>query len=287
MAMKSIAIYGKGGIGKSTTSANLSAAFAELGLRVMQIGCDPKADSTKNLTGGRKIPSVLSLAEAHGVKSLRLEQVVQEGFGGVQCVEAGGPEPGIGCAGRGIISVMECLDNLNVYDELGIDLVVHDVLGDVVCGGFAVPLRAGYADEVYEVTSGEMMALYAANNISRGVRRFAERGKIRLGGIICNSRNAFMERETVDELARMLGTQVLKYVSRDNIVQECEMQGMTVMEGAPHSSQADEYRDLAKRILANEQFCIPTPMTDDEFEQMLIGAKSGKRAENELVAKFG
>lgn len=285
--MKSIAIYGKGGIGKSTSSANLSAAFAELGLRVMQIGCDPKADSTKNLTGGHKIPSVLSLAEAHGVKTLTLDQVVHEGYGGVYCVEAGGPEPGIGCAGRGIISVMECLDSLAVYDELEIDLVVHDVLGDVVCGGFAVPLRAGYADEVYEVTSGEMMALYAANNIARGVRRFAERGKIRLGGLICNSRNAFMERATVDALAEALGTHVMKYIPRDNVVQECEMRGMTVLEGAPHSQQAQEYRNLANSILNNERFCIPTPLTDDEFERMLVKVKSAGVSEDELVAKLG
>lgn len=267
--MKHIAMYGKGGIGKSTTSANLSAALAETGLKVMQIGCDPKADSTKNLTGGQKIPSVLSLADAYGVKTLSIDQIVHRGYAGVYCVEAGGPEPGVGCAGRGVISIMDCLAKLNVYDEFDIDVVVYDVLGDVVCGGFAVPLRAGYAEEVYEVTSGEMMALYAANNIARAVRRFAERGKVRLGGIICNTRNAFMEHETVEALADALGTSVIKYLPRDNIVQECELQGKTVLEGAHDSAQAHEYRDLARRILDNRSFCVPTPLSDDGFEELL------------------
>lgn len=275
--MKHIAVYGKGGIGKSTTSANLSAALAQSGLNVLQIGCDPKADSTKNLTGGRKIPSVLSLADANGLKMLEIGQVVHRGFAGVYCVEAGGPEPGVGCAGRGVISVLDCLDKLSVYDEFDIDIVVYDVLGDVVCGGFAVPLRAGYAEEVYEITSGEMMALYAANNIARGVRRFSERGKVRLGGLICNMRNAFMERETVEALADALGTSVTKFMPRDNIVQEYELQGKTVLEGAPASAQAHEYRDLAQRILDNRSFCVPTPLSDCEFEELLINVKGSAR----------
>ena len=285
--MRNIAIYGKGGIGKSTLSSNLSACFAEMGYRVMQIGCDPKADSTKNLTGGRKIASVLSLAETQGVKNLDINDVVQQGFNGVYCVEAGGPEPGIGCAGRGVISVMECLSNLGVYTEFDIDIVVYDVLGDVVCGGFAVPLRSGYAEEVYEVTSGEMMALYAANNIARGVRRFGERGKVRLGGFLCNSRNAFMEKEAVTALADAVGTKVLKFVPRDNIVQECELRGKTVIEGAPDSKQADEYRDTARRIIENKEFTIPTPLTDDKFEDLILSAKNGGSSETESACAAG
>jgi nitrogenase iron protein NifH len=272
--MRHIAIYGKGGIGKSTLSSNLSAAIAEQGLRVMQIGCDPKADSTKNLTGGRKIASVLSLAEQHGIAKLELEQVVVKGFGNVFCVEAGGPEPGIGCAGRGVISVMDCLKQLDVFEALEIDTVIYDVLGDVVCGGFAVPLRNGYADRVYEVTSGEMMALYAANNIARALNRFGHRGNVRLGGLICNQRNAFMEREAVEALAESLGTHVRAFVPRDNVVQECEMQGKTVIEGAPKSAQAQVYRDVARIVLTNEDYAIPTPLTDDEFEDLLVRVKA-------------
>ncbi|MBC7951574.1 MAG: AAA family ATPase [Rhodospirillaceae bacterium] len=272
--MRHIAIYGKGGIGKSTTSSNLSAAIAEMGYAVMQIGCDPKADSTKNLTGGRKIDSVLSLAERYGIAKLELDQVVTKGFGGVYCVEAGGPEPGIGCAGRGVISVMDCLKQLDVFEALKIEVVIYDVLGDVVCGGFAVPLRNGFADQVYEVTSGEMMALYAANNIARALHRFGQRGSVRLGGFICNQRNAFMEREAVEGLASAIGTQVAAFIPRDNVVQECEMQGKTVIEGAPQSAQADVYRSVARTILENEIYTIPTPLTDDEFEELLVKVKA-------------
>ncbi|PSU35715.1 AAA family ATPase [Photobacterium lutimaris] len=272
--MLKLAIYGKGGIGKSTTSANLSVALAEMGYKVMQIGCDPKADSTKNLTGGVKIPSVLSITKDKRIHEISIEDVVHEGYKGVYCVEAGGPEPGIGCAGRGVISVLEFLTKLDVYNKLGIDIVLYDVLGDVVCGGFAVPLRAGYAELVYEVTSGEMMAMYAANNIAKGIKRFAERGgKVRLGGLICNERNAFLEKENVSMLADRLGSRVVKFVPRDNIVQESEMVGKTVLEFAPESAHADVYRQLARTILDNQICSIPTPMDDQAFESMLSAAR--------------
>ena len=267
--MRNIAIYGKGGIGKSTVSSNISVAIAEMGYRVMQIGCDPKADSTKNLRQGNKIPSVLELGDKFGLKNLELEQIVHKGYADVYCLEAGGPEPGVGCAGRGVISVLEYVNKLEVYEELDIDVVIFDVLGDVVCGGFAVPLRAGYAEHVYEVTSGEIMALYAANNIARALKRFGQRGSVRLGGLICNLRNAYMEKETVSGLAERLNSRVTSFVPRDNVVQECELRGKTVMEGAPDSNQAEHYRTLAKSIMENEEYVVPTPMTDDEFERFI------------------
>ena len=160
--MRQIALYGKGGIGKSTTSANLSAAFSEKNLSVMQIGCDPKHDSTRMLMHGRWIPTVLE--QMYEKKDIKEEDIIFEGFGGVRCVEAGGPEPGIGCAGRGIIATFQLLEKMKALFG---DVVVYDVLGDVVCGGFALPMRDGYAEEVYLVTSGELMSLYAANNISK------------------------------------------------------------------------------------------------------------------------
>ena len=189
--LRQIAVYGKGGIGKSTTCSNLSAALSNQGYRVLQIGCDPKADSTKNLVGDQKKLSVLEQLKLK--KNAVLDDIVTKGFANTYCIEAGGPEPGFGCAGRGIITAMEIVEKLNVFQELDIDIVIYDVLGDVVCGGFAVPLRMSFAKEVYLVTSGETMALYAANNISKAIKRFGERSSVRLGGIICNQRNAYID----------------------------------------------------------------------------------------------
>ena len=153
--MLKIAIYGKGGIGKSTTTSNLAAAFSKTGLTVLQIGCDPKADSTKNLLSGKKIDSVLDVIKSG--KNYSIEDLVHIGYNGVLCVEAGGPTPGQGCAGRGIITAFDKLEELGVYEKYKPDIVLYDVLGDVVCGGFAMPIRGGYADNVFIVTSGEMM----------------------------------------------------------------------------------------------------------------------------------
>ena len=186
--MRRFAIYGKGGIGKSTTTSNLSAALSQMGYRVMQVGCDPKADSTKNLMGGRRIPTVLEQLKAKG-DNLKLQDIVFEGYGGVLCVESGGPTPGIGCAGRGIISAFEKLEDLEAFEVYQPDIVIYDVLGDVVCGGFAMPIRGGYAREVFIVSSGEMMSLYAANNIAQAIRNFGKRGYARLTGLILNAKN--------------------------------------------------------------------------------------------------
>ena len=198
--MRKLAIYGKGGIGKSTTTSNLSAALSMLGLKVMQIGCDPKADSTKNLMGGNFIPTVLEVMNKKG-DNITLEDIVFEGFNGVLCVEAGGPTPGVGCAGRGIIAAFEKLAELNAFEVYQPDIVIYDVLGDVVCGGFSMPIRNGYADEVYIVTSGEMMSMYAASNISTAVNQFKNRGYASLKGLILNAKNVENEYELVQKLA--------------------------------------------------------------------------------------
>ena len=198
--MKKIAIYGKGGIGKSTTTSNLSAALSFLGYKVMQIGCDPKSDSTKNLMKGKFIPTVLKVMEEKG-DDVDLEDIVFEGFNGVLCVEAGGPTPGVGCAGRGIIAAFEKLEELNAFEVYEPDIVIYDVLGDVVCGGFSMPIRNGFAKDVYIVTSGEMMAMYAATNISSAVNQFKSRGYARLKGLILNAKNVKDEEELVSHLA--------------------------------------------------------------------------------------
>jgi len=268
--MRKVAIYGKGGIGKSTTTQNTVAALSELGKKVMVVGCDPKADSTRLLLHGLAQKSVLDTIRDEG-EDVELEDIRRGGFSGCECVESGGPEPGVGCAGRGIITSINMLEQLGAYDEKeNLDYVFYDVLGDVVCGGFAMPIRQGKAQEIYIVCSGEMMAMYAANNICKGIRKFAEAGGVRLGGLICNSRKVDNEKEMIEEFARRLGTQMIHFVPRDNDVQRAEIRKMTVIDWNPECPQADEYRTLAKNIDNNEMFVIPEPMEIDELEQLLL-----------------
>lgn len=266
--IRQIAIYGKGGIGKSTTTQNLTAGLVELGKKVMVVGCDPKADSTRLLLGGLAQKTVLDTLREEG-DVVNLERILKEGFGGTRCVESGGPEPGVGCAGRGIITAIGLLENLGAYTE-DLDYVFYDVLGDVVCGGFAMPMREGKAKEIYIVASGEMMALYAANNIAKGVKRFAKTGGVRLGGIICNSRNVDREMDLLRAFSKELGTKLLYYVPRDNIVQHAEINRKTVIEYRPDSKQAGEYRSLAEAVMENKDYTIPTPMEQERLEEILL-----------------
>lgn len=251
LVKRKIAIYGKGGIGKSTTTSNLSAALAGKGYRVMQIGCDPKADSTKNLMGGKRIPTVLEQIKEKG-DAIGLKDIVFEGFGGVLCVESGGPTPGVGCAGRGIISAFEQLESLQAFQVYKPDIVIYDVLGDVVCGGFAMPIRGGYAREVYIVSSGEMMSLYAANNIATAIRGFGKRGYARLRGLILNAKNIENEEATVKEALKEIGTQMVQYIPRSPDIQAAEARGGTVFEALETSHMREVYNALADKILAEE-----------------------------------
>ncbi|MBQ7167549.1 MAG: nitrogenase iron protein [Treponema sp.] len=266
--IRQIAIYGKGGIGKSTTTQNLTAGLVEHGKKVMVVGCDPKADSTRLLLGGLAQKTVLDTIRDEG-EDVALDRIMRTGFGGTRCVESGGPEPGVGCAGRGIITSINMLENLGAYTD-DLDFVFYDVLGDVVCGGFAMPIREGKAKEIYIVASGEMMALYAANNIAKGISRYAKAGGVRLGGIICNSRNVDRELDLLRAFAKELGTQLLYFVPRDNIVQRAEINRKTVIEYKPDSAQATEYRNLAQAVIDNQMFTIPTPMTQERLEQILL-----------------
>ena len=268
--MRKIAIYGKGGIGKSTTTQNTVAGLAEMGRKVMVVGCDPKADSTRLLLGGLAQKSVLDTLREEG-EDVDLDDLRRTGFSGVVCVESGGPEPGVGCAGRGIITSINLLEQLGAYaDSEKLDYAFYDVLGDVVCGGFAMPIREGKAKEIYIVVSGEMMAMYAANNICKGIVKFAEAGGVRLGGVICNSRQVDNEREMIEAFAEKLGTQMIHFIPRDNMVQKAEINRKTVIEFDPTHPQADEYRTLARKIEANEMHIIPKPMSADELEKLLI-----------------
>ena len=246
--MIKLAVYGKGGIGKSTTVSNLSAALSDMGCRVMQIGCDPKADSTSSLHGKKKVTTVLELVRTKK-NDFTLEEMVTEGYGGVICVEAGGPTPGVGCAGRGIIAALEKLAEKGAYDVYKPDVVIYDVLGDVVCGGFSMPMRGGYADKVFVITSGENMAIHAAANIAMAVDGFKGRGYAQLGGIILNRRNVKNEDEKVQELAQDINSEVIATLSRSATVQDAEELGKTVIEAFPDSEMAGEYRELAKTLL--------------------------------------
>lgn len=266
--LRQIAIYGKGGIGKSTTTQNLTAGLSELGKNIMVVGCDPKADSTRLLLGGLAQKTVLDTLRDEG-EDIELNSIMKTGFNGIKCVESGGPEPGVGCAGRGIITSISMLENLGAYTE-DLDYVFYDVLGDVVCGGFAMPIREGKAKEIYIVASGEMMALYAANNICKGIKKYALKGGVRLGGIICNSRNVDREIELLKAFSEELGTQLIHFVPRNNVVQRAEIRRKTVIEYDSENIQADEYRELAKKIEANEKFVIPKPMTQERLEEILI-----------------
>lgn len=266
--LRQVAIYGKGGIGKSTTTQNLTAGLSQLGKQIMVVGCDPKADSTRLLLGGLAQKTVLDTLRDHG-QNIDLSALMKTGFNGIRCVESGGPEPGVGCAGRGIITSIGLLENLGAYTD-DLDYVFYDVLGDVVCGGFAMPIREGKAKEIYIVASGEMMALYAANNISKGIRKYAEKGGVRLGGIICNSRNVDRESELLRAFAHELGTQLIYFIPRDNIVQHAEIRKKTVIEYEPESHQANEYRSIARAIEENDKFVIPEPMTQERLEEILM-----------------
>jgi len=266
--MRQIAIYGKGGIGKSTISANLCMALREQGLKVMQVGCDPKRDSTRSLTQGRLIPTVLETYREHlrmgrDEYAIKLEDIVFEGSRGIYCVESGGPEPGIGCAGRGVLTAINILRDLKAFDTYNVDVVVYDVLGDVVCGGFAQPIREGYAREIYLLSSGAFMSLYAANNIAKAIRRLSRRGETGLAGVICNSSgDEQFEKRVLSEFAQTLGSKLVHFVPRSPVIQACEVESKTVLEHSPGSEEAEAFRELARRVMDNDRPVIPAPVEE-------------------------
>ena len=269
--MRQIAFYGKGGVGKSTVSSNIAAALAEQGFAVMMIGCDPKHDCTRNLRGEVEIATILETSRDKGIEQLgleglvkgnkiRLDEIVYEGYGGVYCAECGGPKPGVGCAGRGVIVAIDLLTRLRAFEELNPDVVIYDVPGDVVCGGFAMPLRKGLADEVYIVTSADYLALYAANNICKGISEFATKGGPPLGGIVYNVRGILDDDTVVHDFAEKVGSHVIGHVPNAPQIAEAEIEGATVIEYEPESAIAELFRELATNIYSNKRTSVPGPL---------------------------
>ncbi len=267
--MKQIAVYGKGGIGKSTLSANISAALSLNNKRILQIGCDPKHDSTKLLMRGLSIPTVLDYIKTKSPLEYRKSDILFEGFGKIGCIEAGGPKPGVGCAGRGIITAFELLETLHIKDNY--DMIVYDVLGDVVCGGFAVPIRREYSDSIFIVTSGEYMSLYAANNILRGIQNYDE-NRPRLLGILYNSRNVKNEDDRVYKFAEAVKLPVFARIPRDDIFARAEKANVTVLELTQNEENpvADIFKAIAKRICEGTEHFAANPLTDDELEALIL-----------------
>lgn len=262
---RNIAIYGKGGIGKSTTASNISAALSEQGYRVMQIGCDPKSDSTNTLRGGTFIPTILDTLRSN--RRVEIDEIVHNGFNDILCVEAGGPEPGVGCAGRGIITAIELLASQNVFEEYKPDVVIYDVLGDVVCGGFAMPIREGIAEQVYTVSSSDFMAIYAANNLFKGIKKYAASGGALFSGIIANSINQPIQKDIVKDFSKNTSTTIAQFIPRSLSVTRAELLGKTVIEADPDSEQASVYRKLAKTIISNKKKYVPSPLEPEQLKE--------------------
>jgi nitrogenase iron protein NifH len=287
--IKQLAIYGKGGIGKSTTTSNLSAALSDMGYQVMQFGCDPKADSTNTLRDGSYIPTVLDLLRER--KKVDAHEAIFTGYNNIYCVEAGGPAPGVGCAGRGIITAVQLLKQQNIFEELDLDYVIYDVLGDVVCGGFAVPIREGIAQHVFTVSSSDFMAIYAANNLFRGIQKYSNAGGALLGGVIANSISHPFQREIIDDFVTRTHTRVMQYVPRSITVTQSELSGKTTIEGAPDSEQAEVYRELARRIDEHTDSATPAPLSPTELKEwgakwadQLVAIESGEiRGQQEAI----
>ncbi len=289
--IKQIAFYGKGGIGKSTIASNLAAVYAERGLNTMVIGCDPKSDCTRNLRGDVDIPTVLDvlrekgvaklgLAELHGGKKVEMDEIVYKGYKGIMCVEAGGPEPAVGCAGRGVIVVVDLLKRMGLYDDFDLDVIIYDVLGDVVCGGFGLPLRRGLADDVFIVTSADYLSIYAANNICKGINRHASRGGSPLGGIVYNVRGTIDDIALVEEFAQSVGSKVIGAIPNDPTIMGCEIYAKTTIELNPNSKIAGMFRDLATRIFENKETVSPTPLSKEGLAELAQRIRQKTREEH-------
>lgn len=269
--IRKFAIYGKGGVGKSITSSNISAALSHMGYQVLQVGCDPKHDSIATLCG-RLLPTILETVREKGLSQESIDSVIFKGYNGTLGCESGGPRPATGCAGKGVYAALEFLTRYKVPERYGADVVIYDVLGDVVCGGFSQPMRHGYAKEIYMVGNGESLTLWQVNNVLKAVVRLRAGGSdVAVGGIIDNMRGVPNEEKVVEEFAKLIGVPVIIHIPRDKTVQQAEFQGKTVIEAFPDSKQAEVYRELAKRIMANTKVYVPKTVTLPDIMKIVKG----------------
>lgn len=277
--MGDIVVCGKGGVGKSTIVTNLAVIAVRRGMKTLQVGCDPKHDSTSRHFD-RSLPTVMSVFKELGrMDRTQIARLIQQGRTGVFCIEAGGPQPGEGCAGRAVSLLLEFMtEAVDLFN--GFDTVLFDLLGDVVCGGFAAPIRRGPETAIYLVVTGEILPLYAANNIATGIVNLARRGGGRLGGLIANLRGTPDEKGVIERFAASLNTMVIGWIPRDEHVFEAEMMGRTVIEVFPDSPAGRAFEELAERIftMRPEDLVLPTPLSDAEFEA-LFSRRSLQREE--------
>jgi nitrogenase iron protein NifH len=280
--MRQLAIYGKGGIGKSMVSSHISYALSKKGLRVLHVGCDPKHDSTRLLLNGNMPDTVLETLREKDfkVQSISMDEVVfesplsKECQGEIYCAESGGPDPGLGCGGKGVVEAIETLKHLNVFEKLKLDVVLYDVLGDVVCGGFSMPIREGYADEIYIVSSGEIEVLFAASNIFKAIARFNPRSGAKLGGIIGNLRELKNEKNILNGFAEMLGTQVVGFIPYSEKIKQCSGKGVTLFQHAPDTPECDSFRQLTDTIWNNQNFSVPKSISFEDLHAWWSKAKA-------------
>lgn len=242
-----IVLYGKGGIGKSTIAAHLSMAYALEGRRVLHVGCDPKMDSSLRLTEREDAPTLVDFIEDGTLHRRTPADLIVHGKAGIDTIETGGPEPGLGCAGRGVATLFDFLD-IHRVETWPYDVLVFDVLGDLVCGGFVAPIRYGMGDRIVIVASGELMALYAANNIARVVLHHVDEG-VRLAGIVYNVKVLDDKiRESLENFAKEIRANVLGFIAWDPRVKAAERARRTVFETEPDSEPAARFRDLARAL---------------------------------------
>lgn len=270
--MERIAFYGKGGIGKSTIATSASLSMSRMGKRVLHVGCDPKHDSSLVLVKDpENFKTVIDQIFA-GVEDLEADDFIMDGIEGIDCVESGGPEAGRGCGGRAVSRSFEVFEDVELVDDTRYDAVVYDVLGDVVCGGFAAPMRRSAKSKVVIVLSEELMAAYAANRIAAAVGQFEKNGIV-LAGLVINLKSNTADLAPIARFAKALNTTVLGVLPRDPLVCEAEIYRHCIVDYAPESPVAVGIKAIVEKVIALDRDAIPkpTPLNDIDVRKIMRG----------------